>query len=52
MVLLHVVLPAVYKDPNFPMADGRVHHLDVKAGEGVCSDPVIIVVFISVCFHM
>ena len=26
---------AIYKDPNFPLtADGRVHHLDVKRGEG------------------
>jgi hypothetical protein len=26
---------AVYDDPNFPLtADGRVHHLDVKLGEG------------------
>lgn len=26
----------IYKDPNFPMADGRVHHLDVTHGEGMC----------------
>lgn len=27
---------ALYKDPNFPMTNGRVHHLDVKHGEGAC----------------
>jgi hypothetical protein len=33
----------VYDDPNFPLtADGRVHHLDVKLGEGAfnsCCQP-------------
>jgi hypothetical protein len=31
-----VVTSGIYKDPNFPMTDGRVHHLDVTHGEGTC----------------